>query len=119
MDNIRNIEKEPEIIRSDVLAPIKSLKEHKSSEADKICGELLQNLGDNGVVILQNCAIKSGKQKSGLKTGRPPFLFQFIKKAPPLSATTTANVVAKAKLGLDSPNLTHQQISTPNNPTAS
>ena len=81
---------EPDILECEVKWALESITRNKASGGDRIPVELFQILKDNAVKVC--CASKLGKLRSGHRTGKGQFSFQFQRKAMPKNAQTTAQL---------------------------
>ena len=80
---------EPDILECEVKWALGSIM-NKASGGDGIPVELFQLLKDNAVKVLHS--ICQQIWKSGHRTGKGPFSFQFLRKAMPKNVLTTAQL---------------------------
>lgn len=86
--NLTRIDKEPNILLSEIRDAIEKLKCNKSPGYDDISSELIKLLGDNGVKSFSKFVTKYGKPVYGQTTGYTRFLFLYIKKVQQGNAKT-------------------------------
>ena len=83
---------EPDILECEVKWALGSITTNKASRGDGIPVELSQILKYNAVKCCIQYASKFGKLRSGHRTGKGPFSFQFQRKAMPKNVQTTAQL---------------------------
>jgi len=83
---------EPDILECEVKGALESITMNKASGGDGIPVELFQILKDDAVKVLHSICSKFGKLSSGHRTGKGQFSFQFLRKAMPKNAQTTAQL---------------------------
>ena len=83
---------EPDILECEVKWALESVTMNKASGGDGIPVELFQILKDDAVKVLHSICSKFGKLSSGHRTGKGQFSFQFLRKAMPKNAQTTAQL---------------------------
>ena len=83
---------EPDILECKVKWTLGSITTNKASGGNGIPTELFQILKNDAVKALTQYDTKAGKLRSGHRTGKGQFLFQFQRKAMPKNVQNTAQL---------------------------
>ena len=83
---------EPDILECEVKRALGSITTNKASGDDGIPVELFQILKDDAVKVLHAICQQFGKLSHGHRTRKGQFSFQFLRKAMPKNAQTTAQL---------------------------
>ena len=83
---------EPDILEWEVKWALESITMNKTSGGYGIPVELFQILKDDAVKVLYSMCQQIGKLRSGHRTGKGQFSFQFQRKAMPKNAQTTTQL---------------------------
>ena len=83
---------EPDILECEVKWALGSLTMNKARGGDGIQVELFQILNDDAVKVMHSICLQIWKIQSGHRTGKGQFSFQFLRKAMPKNAQTTAQL---------------------------
>ena len=83
---------EPDILECEVNRALGSITTNKASGDDGIPVELFQILKDDAVKVLHSICQQFGKLSHGHGTRKGQFSFQFLRKAMPKNAQTTAQL---------------------------